>query len=436
MSMPPSPWAPRPGYRRSRALPRSSSDLGPLPGAGRYHVHERPQTSRAPSSDLRDIRGDSVRQAFEGLIPPSILAMVGAVILTAVICIFSIYTVIFFADLGREYGPVLFPAFRLALIPLMVVLAVTIAFACVFWYVRWEPRPPGLFAVVTLAMAFLWGASVSTLCSMVVNTAVDRLIAEAMGGAGVASVISAPLVEELTKGLGVLFVFLIWRKTINGAIDGVVYAACTAAGFAFVENILYFVQGWCHIEEIFVMRGLLSPFAHLTFTACIGVSIGISSRRRSKHAWAWMAPVGLIGAITLHAVWNGIIAVSITNFGMYLLLQVPFYSLCVGLVLWLRRGERQSMRRELDDYARAGWFAPAEVQMLTTGAGRRAGRRWAVTRGPQAFKAMTAFQRGAAELAQLRQQAVDGYSQEDFSTRETELLNRINSARRAFIGTV
>ena len=103
MSMPPSPWAPRPGYRRSRALPQSSSDLDPLPGVGRrYHVHERPQASRTPSSDLRGSRGDSVRLAFEGLVPPSILAMVGAVILTAVICAFSIYTVIFFANLGGE----------------------------------------------------------------------------------------------------------------------------------------------------------------------------------------------------------------------------------------------------------------------------------------------------------------------------------------------
>ena len=88
-----------------------------------------------------------------------------------------------------------------------------------------------MFTVVTLLVAFLWGTSVSTLCSLVVNGWVARVITEAMGDPDTAGVISAPLVEELTKGLGVLFVFLIWRRTINGTIDGVVYAAFTASGF-------------------------------------------------------------------------------------------------------------------------------------------------------------------------------------------------------------
>ena len=92
------------------------------------------------------------------------------------------------------------------------------------------------------------------------------------------------------------------------------------------------------------------------------------------------------------------------------------------------------MRRGIEDYAHAGWFSPAEVQMLTTGGGRKAGKRWAATRGPQAVCAMRTFQKGAAELAQLRQQAVDGHAQADFSAKETELLDRITSARRTFIG--
>ena len=72
--------------------------------------------------------------------------------------------------------------------------------------------------------------------------------------------------------------------------------------------------------------------------------------------------------------------------------------------------------------------------MLTTGGGRKAGKRWAATRGLQAVYAMKTFQKGAAELAQLRQQAVDGHAQADFAAKETELLDRITSARRAFIG--
>ena len=431
MSMPPSPWAPRPGYRRSSALPQTSASSGSLPGAGqRYQVHrESHDVDRSRSSAPEGGRQQPKQVA--SLIPSGIPAKVGALVMLTAIVLFSLCTLYFFFGLRRDFGPVVLPSFQLALIPLGGVLVATMLLAGVFWYVRWEPRPPGLFTTVTLVVAFLWGTSVSTLCSLVVNGWVARVITEAMGDPDAAGVISAPLVEELTKGLGVLFVFLIWRRTINGTIDGVVYAAFTAAGFAFVENILYFVQGWDYVGRIFVMRGLLSPFAHLTFTACTGVAIGLSSRRRSQYAWAWMAPVGLVGAILLHATWNGFVA---TNFGVYLLLQFPFYALCAGLVSWLRWSERRSMRRGIEDYARAGWFSPAEVQMLTTGAGRRSGSQWAAARGPQASVAMNTFQKGAAELAQLRQQAVDSHVQGGLSVKESELLDRISSARRSFLG--
>ena len=423
MTMHPSPWAPRPGYQRSSALPQTSTDPDPLPGAGqRYQVHRESQgADPSRTSGPEDARQQPKQVA--SLIPSGIPAKAGAIVMLTAIVVFSLCTLYVFSGLRREFGPVVLPSFELALIPLGGVLVATMLLAGVFWYVRWEPRPPGVFTAVTLVVAFLWGTSVSTLCSLVVNVWVTRVITEAMGDPGTAAVISAPLVEELTKGLGVLFVFLIWRRTINGTIDGVVYAAFTAAGFAFVENILYFVQGWEYVWTIFVTRGILSPFAHLTFTACTGVAIGVSSRRRSQYAWAWMALVGLVGAILLHATWNGFVT---ANFGVYLLLQFPFYALCIGLVSWLRWSG-------IDDYAHAGWFSPAEVQMLTTGKGRRLGRRWAVPRGPQAVYAMAVFQKTASELAQLRQQAVDGHAQADFSAKESELLDRITMARRTFL---
>ena len=47
---------------------------------------------------------------------------------------------------------------------------------------------------------------------------------------------------------------------------------------------------------------------------------------------------------------------------------------------------------------------------------------------------MSTFQKGAAELAQLRQQAVDSHVQGELSVKETELLDRVSSARRSFLG--
>ena len=269
-----------------------------------------------------------------------------------------------------DEGASLTEAVILALIPLFVVLLT------VWWIDRWEPEPPSV-----LLTAFLWGAGVSTVVSLVVNTTASIAVANATGlrdsGELVSTVVSAPIIEETTKGLGVLIIFLVWRRCFNGAVDGIVYAAVVAAGFAFAENILYFVRYFDEIVRTFVMRAIASPFAHVTFTACTGLAIGASARRRSRSAWVWMTPIGLAGAIALHAFWNGVLAAAPA---LYFVVVIPFSLLCVGLVIWLRWRERMTMRNRLADYARAGWLDPAEVDIITTGSGRSAARHWMTDR--------------------------------------------------------
>ena len=166
----------------------------------------------------------------------------------------------------------------LALVPLGIVLVT------VRWIDRWEPEPRGV-----LLAAFLWGAGVATVVSMIVNTTAALLImantGDVDGAEMVSAVVAAPLIEEGTKGLGVLLIFLLRRRSFDGPVDGIVYAAVTAAGFAFAENILYFARYSDNILCVFVIRGLASPFAHVTFTACTGIAIGLSVRRRSRWTW-------------------------------------------------------------------------------------------------------------------------------------------------------
>ena len=179
------------------------------------------------------------------------------------------------------------------------------------------------------------------------------------------------------------------------------------------------------------MRGILSPFAHVTFTACTGLAIGASSRMRSSLAWIWTTPLGLVCAIVLHAFWNGVIGQAQV---LYFLIEVPFFIGWVGLVVWLRWSERMNIRARLSDYQRAGWYGSAEIMMLTTSSGRSAAVRWARSRGPQALSAMKTFLTTSAALAQLRQQALDGHAEADFATREAALLRTVSSTRRVFTG--
>ncbi len=291
----------------------------------------------------------------------------------------------------------------LAVVPLTVVLL------GLRWLDRWEPEPRG-----ALLFALLWGAGVAVLVSLVVNDLTLYVVAESTGsletGVAAATVLSAPAIEEVAKGAGVLVLFLARRRYFDGVVDGIVYAGAVAAGFAFTENVLYFGQAGEQLAETFVLRGLATPFAHLLFTACTGAALGLAARSpRRSAAWGWF-PLGLLGAMAGHALWNVTSLVSGEWFlAVYVLLQVPVFAALVGLAVWLRRQESAVVRHRLGEYAAAGWFAPHEVDMLASLARRTTAVRWATQAGGRAAgEAMRRFQRDATTLAFLRQQAATG----------------------------
>src|SRR5690606_25773553 len=108
------------------------------------------------------------------------------------------------------------------------------------WIDRWEPEPPG-----ALVFAFLWGAAASIAIALLFDVGA-QIVGAVMGIDGgfpsllLGLVVQAPLVEEFGKGLGLLLLFWVVRRQFDGPVDGVVYGAMIAVGFAFIENIQYF----------------------------------------------------------------------------------------------------------------------------------------------------------------------------------------------------
>lgn len=321
--------------------------------------------------------------------------------------------------------------FLAALIPLAAVLG------AVLWLDRWEPEPRLL-----LLAALLWGAGVSVVFAYYGNSMVMQiayvLTGDAQTADTIAAVVSAPIVEESIKGLGVLLIFLIRRGSFDGVVDGIVYAAVVAAGFAFTENILYFGRFVDVLPAIFIQRGIMSPFAHILFTSCTGIALGLASRHRSQLAALWLFPLGLGLAMLLHALWNGSATVAATGDGsefffLYLVVQVPMFLAAVGLAVWLRRQESLVIRTRLGEYAQAGWFAPHEVAMLGSLRQRSQAREWAARFGPTAAAAMKDFIARSTSLAFLRQRAVSGRAdRRTHTTSQTQLLNEVVAARREF----
>ena len=297
----------------------------------------------------------------------------------------------------------------LALLPVAPVVAAFL------WIDRFEPEPPRL-----LLAAFLWGAGLSALVAVVINSSAI-IAAELLLGRGqgdlIGAVISAPLVEEFVKGAFVVVLLLVRRREFDGVVDGVVYAGITAAGFAFTENIIYFGRAFTEAEgapatavvATFVLRGVLSPFAHPLFTAMIGIGVGIAAGARSRVVGTVAVLGGYVLAVILHALWNSSTQLGAGFFGVYLLIMLPLFAGMIGLVVWQRRRERDVLAAQMPGFAAAGWIAPSEVALLSSLTGRR---RWraAVHRraGSVAARAVEDYQHAVTELAFLRARAERG----------------------------
>lgn len=235
------------------------------------------------------------------------------------------------------------------------------------WIVdRYDPEP--LWA---LAMALAWGGIAACGFSGLINSVVHVLGDVVLGkGAGevLGACVSAPLVEELTKGLAVFFMFYFWRREFDGVVDGVIYATFAALGFAAVENILYYGNAAKEgmLEGTFFVRGILAPWGHPLYTSMTGLGFGIS--RETNKTWLkWLAPIGgYLGAAFLHSVWNT--AATISN--ALVIIMLPLWFLFVfgffGLVVWLVVRKGRIIRDHLKDEVLMGNMTVWELALVTS----------------------------------------------------------------------
>lgn len=317
----------------------------------------------------------------------------------------------------------------LAAVPVFPVVATFL------WLDRYEAEPPAL-----LALAFAWGAAVSTFGALVINTASLVAIHNAGGDMTQAAVFVAPFVEEAFKGAAVVVILLMRRREFDGVVDGIVYAGMAGCGFAFVENVLYLGRtlassGGGGTVFVFLLRCVVSPFAHPLFTAAIGIGIGLAVRTRNP-ALRVLAPVaGYLVAVLLHGAWNWSASSGLAGFASaYVLLQVPVFIAFGSLALLARRREGRLVAQHLAVYQQTGWLSQTEVAMLASLTARREARDWAKqTGGPQARRAMRDFQDLGSELAFLRERMTRDTAAPDAAATEYAMLATLSTLRSRFL---
>ena len=183
-----------------------------------------------------------------------------------------------------------------------------------------------------------------------------------------------------------------------------------------------------------MVRGLFSPFAHVLFTICTGVAIGLGARRTRGPGIIGYFLGGLACAAALHALWNGSLTFASDAVVLYLLVQVPIFVGAIVVTVLLRRQERTITRDRLREYAAAGWFNPDEVEGLATPAGRNAAVAWGRAQHPPRTEQVRRFISDATRLAYTRQAIITGRADERRLADERELLDRVAADRRAIAG--
>ncbi len=204
----------------------------------------------------------------------------------------------------------------LALSSLLALVPLTI-----LWFLdRRERESRWLFAA-----ALFWGACIATALALPFNTvffqavgawvAQNPTITEALGPEAVsllAAPISAPIVEEIAKALGVLALWWLLRAEFDNMRDGFVYGALVGLGFTWYESALYVAQGYAehgvapYGMQLGARYALLGLGGHAMFTSIFGAFLGLAVQTR--RAWLRvLAPLaGLVLAIGAHMLNNAL----------------------------------------------------------------------------------------------------------------------------------
>jgi RsiW-degrading membrane proteinase PrsW (M82 family) len=306
-------------------------------------------------------------------------------------------------------------------------IPVPIYVTLVLWIDRYESEPGWL-----LATAFCWGALVAVFIAFIFNTAGGVFVAvmthSARAGETASAVIFAPIVEESAKAL-ILFVLFFWKKDeFDGVIDGIVYAALVALGFAMTENIQYYGKaalqgGGAGLTTVFIIRGFFAPFSHPLFTSMTGMGLGLARQSTNTAVKFIMPLLGLLVAMSMHSIWNGSAAVG-GGLGFiltYLVIMVPaFLILLVVIIFSLRREGRLVAEYLFSDFQR-GVFNQQEYEQLCSIAKRTGASFGALSRGGlKRWRDVKQFNQMGSELAFHRSRVARGIYKSEQAARERE----------------
>ena len=191
----------------------------------------------------------------------------------------------------------------------------------IYFLDRYEKEP-----LLLLGAVFTWGAVIAAAGAFIINTSLGVGIFLATHSEGVADLTTgfmvAPLVEESLKGFAVLLVFWLFHNEFDSTLDGIVYAAVTALGFAATENSFYIYNlgylkgGWDALFSVTFIRTIVVGWQHPFFTSFLGIGLAYARMHNNLRAKMAAPLAGWAVSITAHAFHNLLASLGVGGLGL------------------------------------------------------------------------------------------------------------------------
>jgi protease PrsW len=224
----------------------------------------------------------------------------------------------------------------------------------VVWYLDHDPSPA--LSPRRILAAFILAAVIGVLAASVVEFWV-------VFGSGPIGNLKVGLVEELVKGVAIVFVA--WGIQSFSRRDGIVLGAAVGFGFAALESSgyalasLFVVQG-SHLSLSFtsvvvteLVRGVLAPFSHGLWSAILG-GVVFNAARNGRLRLSWGVLVAYLGVSALHAAFD-------TFGGIPGYIVISIVGLLPLVYLWWRGGRETGLGRRSPAVQDAITAAPTEA---------------------------------------------------------------------------
>jgi protease PrsW len=273
--------------------------------------------------------------------------------------------------------------------------------------------------------ALLWGAFAATTLGILANDGWARVVLDIFGfdvAVRWVAALTAPFTEEILKGMGVVFIYLIARRVIDDILDGFVYGAMTGLGFLVVEDVFYFVNQFGGeiggVLQGFYVRVIASGlYGHVLYSGLFGMGVAyfVSRRHEETPGKRVLVAAALIAAsMFAHFLWNSPLLdfypqSGLQDVGDYLQVIVattvkglPFLAFVILMLVLARKREHRWLRVALATEVGKEGLHPDELAVLESPSARRRTRRDLAGRaGPMAGHTLKRLQKAQINLAMV-----------------------------------